>query len=53
MGEFTGARRVREGEQTRALTFGERNAFAMGAPMAVEVVLTNFGYRVVVPSLEG
>lgn len=50
MSEFTGARRVREGEETRALTFGERHAFGMGAPMEVEVVLTDVGYRVVVPA---
>lgn len=49
MSEFTFARRVRAGEKTRALTFGERAAFGMGAPMAVEVVLTDCGYRVVVP----
>lgn len=47
MSEFTGARRVREGETTRALTMGERYAFGMGAPMKVTVVLTDCGYRVV------
>ena len=50
MSEFTwGARRVRDDETTRALTMGERHQFGMGAPMEVEVVLTDFGYRVVIP----
>ncbi len=40
--------RVHHGEGTRALTMGERRLFAMGAPMPVHVMLTNFGYRVVV-----
>jgi hypothetical protein len=46
MSEFTGARRVREGEVTRTLTMGERRAFAMGATTkGVTVVLTDSGYR--------
>jgi hypothetical protein len=33
-------------DNTRALTYGERVAFGMGAPMKVRVVLTDVGYRV-------